>query len=124
MEDPATSFNQIPPPSRFQQMSLELLSSIFKTLSPKERAVLSRTCKNWRMVIVGTKSFWRELLVPQSESIEVAIQILELFSKYSQNSLKTVVINTQVSAEKLEVSCEVFEVSFNASLESDSKPIP
>lgn len=76
------------------------------------------------MVIVGTKSFWRELLVPQSESIEVAIQILELFSKYSQNSLKTVVINTQVSAEKLEVSCEVFEVSFNASLESDSKPIP
>lgn len=51
--------------------------------------------------MVGTKSFWRQVEVPQIETVESTIEILSTFAVNSNHSLKSVVINSKFSEKDL-----------------------
>lgn len=99
--------------SKFQQISPKILSYVLEDFSSKEKLAISRTCKQWYGVIVGTKSNWTHAQIPKSENIESAIQILSQFSKFSNQSLEVVVIDTMVPEHHLNTIFDILIESWD-----------
>lgn len=99
--------------SKFQQISPKILSTILETFSSKEKLAVSRACMHWYGVIVGTKSNWTNAQIPKSETIESAIQILSQFSKFSNQSLEIVVIDTMVPEHHLNTIFDILIESWD-----------
>lgn len=81
---------------------------ILDDFPPREKLVVSRTCKHWNKIIMGIKDNWRYVRITESDGIKRAIHILRQSSKLSEGSLQAVFIETKIV--KPEMLMEIFEI--------------
>lgn len=106
------SLPAFPPSPGFQHTPVVVLSSVFEMLTPKQRVGVSRTCKQWKELIEGNQSFWREVLISETESVSSAIKILFAFSKNSNHTLNSVIINCKIPEKKLDKVFRILKQSW------------
>lgn len=84
-------------PLNFNDLLDEILHLVFSFLTPEERALVSSTCKEWHGIIMGTKSYWREVKVGKDASVEKMQTKLRVFNQRSSFSLRVVVIDRKIN---------------------------